>query len=172
MFGIDFVKRSDILEDTDGTDYGEEEIRHNRGNEEFNTVIASGKADPIKDDVLKKLSILSLHDSCYNLDPMTSNKENGEKVCHSSLYPVAMKKAYVIHGEGSLLQTAIEEFILLDIGKFTNMDLQQWMSLTYHEQKMIRETVDKRKRMEAAATDNLVNGLKESAAQAEKNKQH
>ena len=172
MFGIDFVKRSDILEDTAGTDYGEEEIRHNKGNEEFNTVIASGKADPIKDDVLKKLSILSLHDSCYNLDSMTSNKENGEKVCHSSLYPVAMKKAYVIHGEGSLLQTAIEEFILLDIGKFTNMDLQQWMSLTYHEQKMIRETVDKRKRMEAAATDNLVNGLKESAAQAEKNKQH
>ena len=34
--------------------------------------------------------------------------------------------------------------------------------------KMIRETVDKRKKMEATATDNLVNGLKESAAQAEK----
>lgn len=140
-----------------GTPEGKEEILYNKGAEEFNKVLISPDATPEPDDVLRHLSLLSLHDACYNISAMTYDGRPN----HPSLYPVAMKDAYNLSGEGSMYYTIVEEYIFLDIGKYTLLTLTDWMGLTFSEQRMIKKLVEKKKNLELKLSDEITNELKE-----------
>lgn len=161
MFGYTKVRKGDVFKDLVGTPEENEVGHFNVGLFEFRKTLASPEAEPIEDEVLRKLSLMSLHDACYGLVP--SKSENQETETHSSLYPVSMKDAYNIYGEGSLMHMAIEEYVMLDIGKYTLMTLGDWMHLTYHEQKTIRTIVDKKKSLESRINQEIVDDMKEAS---------
>lgn len=168
MFGLEVTHREDLDPELKGTEEGEKELYENRGLTEFIQTLSSSLAEPIHDDVLKHLSLLSLHDACFNLSP--DLKPDGTLVSHSSLQPVAMKKAYNLSEEGSLLSYYIDDFVLLDIYKHTGMTIKEWMHLTPHGQTVLKRSVERKKKLEAEATNQLTQQMSEDNARLNSNK--
>ena len=158
MFASTVVSKKDIYPDAIN---GDERILINAGYDEFTKVISSSLVEPYNDIAEKHLSLLSLHDKVYGLKDVNEGTPEASSV---DLYPYNMKRAYVLHGEGSYLKSIIEDFTINQVNKYTGLDLAQWMHMTEIEQRMILDVAMRMRREEQRisneVTQEVVNGTK------------
>ena len=135
-------------------------------------VIVSGEAKPIKDDGEKHLSLLSLHDACYGLDHYSEcsiEKADGSLVPpHESLRPMTMKKPYDLFGEGCYLSILSDEFIIHDIYPNTGLTLKEWLNMTRVEQKIIKKSVDRKKKLQTTLNQEANNEMERAINETKK----
>lgn len=157
LFGISQVKRSEVFPETEGTEEGNESVTINANNEDFLKVLVSSNAKPIKDDGELYLSLLSLHDACYNLDSHSEygiERADGSYIpSHDSLRPMTMKKPYNLFGDGSYLSMLTEEFTIFEVYSNTGITLPQWLQMTRVEHKVIKKAVDRKKKLQTAINE-------------------
>ena len=142
MFASTVVAKKDIY--PDAVD-GDSSILINAGYDEFTKVISSSLVEPYNDIAEKHLSLLSLHDKVYGLKDVD---DGTPEVSSTDLYPYNMKRAYVLHGEGSYLKSVIEDFTINQVSKYTGLDLAQWMHMTEIHQRMILDVAMRMRREE------------------------
>nr|DAI56568.1 MAG TPA: hypothetical protein [Bacteriophage sp.] len=124
---------------------GDSSILINAGYDEFTKVISSSLVEPYNDIAEKHLSLLSLHDKVYGLKDVDDGTPEASS---HDLYPYNMKRAYVLHGEGSYLKSVIEDFTINQVSKYTGLDLAQWMHMTEIHQRMILDVAMRMRREE------------------------
>ena len=142
MFASTVVAKKDIY--PDAVD-GDSSILINAGYDEFTKVISSSLVEPYNDIAEKHLSLLSLHDKVYGLKDVDDGTPESSS---TDLYPYNMKRAYVLHGEGSYLKSVIEDFTINQVSKYTGLDLAQWMHMTEIHQRMILDVAMRMRREE------------------------
>ena len=142
MFASTVVAKKDIY--PDGIDR-DSRILINAGYDEFTKVISSSLVEPYNDIAEKHLSLLSLHDKVYGLKYVDDGTPEASS---TDLYPYNMKRAYVLHGEGSYLKSVIEDFTINQVSKYTGLDLAQWMHMTEIHQRMILDIAMRMRREE------------------------
>lgn len=142
MFASTVVAKKDIYPDAID---GDSRILINAGYDEFTKVISSSLVEPYNDIAEKHLSLLSLHDKVYGLKDVDDGTPEASS---HDLYPYNMKRAYVLHGEGSYLKSVIEDFTINQVSKYTGLDLAQWMHMTEIHQRMILDVAMRMRREE------------------------
>lgn len=142
MFASTVVAKKDIY--PDAVD-GDSSILINAGYDEFTKVISSSLVEPYNDIAEKHLSLLSLHDKVYGLKDVDDGTPEASS---HDLYPYNMKRAYVLHGEGSYLKSVIEDFTINQVSKYTGLDLAQWLHMTETHQRMILDIAMRMRREE------------------------
>lgn len=95
---------------------------------------------------------------CYDLGGIIDIGDNPELI-NESLRPFEMKEAYNLCGEGSMLANYSDDYVMLDVFKYTGLTLKDWLNIPRFHQETIRKSIEKKKNIEIQINRDLADEL-------------
>ena len=81
---------------------------------------------------------------------------------------MTMKKPYDLFGDGSYLSILSDEFVIYDIYPNTGLTLKEWLNMTRVEQKIIKKSVDRKKKLQTTLNQEANNEMERAINETKK----